>query len=70
MHIEARSNLRLKQRYKDQGQVRLTPKGPRILGFKMTNSIDHIVNDIIRTGPNFSSPESVKNITCVDNINK
>ena len=45
--------------------IHLTPKGPRIHGFKMTNSIDHIVKNIIQMGPNFISPESVKNIACV-----
>ena len=32
----------------------------------MTNSIDHIVKNIIQMGPNFISLESVKNIACVD----
>ena len=43
----------------------LTPKEPRIHGFKMTNSINHIVKNIIQTKPNFISLESVKNIACV-----
>jgi hypothetical protein len=38
---------------------------PRIHGFKMTNSIDHIVKSVIQMGPNFTSPESVKNIACI-----
>jgi hypothetical protein len=44
--------------------VYLTAKGPRIHGFKMTNLNDHIVKYIIRLGPNFISPELVKNIAC------
>ena len=43
----------------------LTPEGQRIHGFKMSNSIDHIVKIIIQIGPNFISQESVKNIACV-----
>ena len=43
----------------------LTPKGPRIHGFKMTNSIHHIVKNLIHMRPNFISPESLKNIACV-----
>ncbi len=31
----------------------------------MTNSINHIVKNIIQMGPNFISLESVKNIACV-----
>ena len=37
----------------------------------MTNSIDHIVKNIIQMGPNFISPELVKIIACVGKkINK
>ena len=46
-------------------QLDSTPKRPSIHGFKMTNSIDHIVKSIIQMEPNFISPESVKNIVCV-----
>jgi hypothetical protein len=46
-------------------------EGPRIHGFKVKNSIDHIVKHIIQMGPNFISPESVKNIVYVGKkINK
>jgi len=49
----------------------LTPKGPRIHSFKMTNLIDHTANNIIEMEPSFVSLESVKNIKCVgQNINK
>jgi hypothetical protein len=44
---------------------KLTPKGPRMHDFKTTNSIDRIVKNIIEMGPNFISPELVKNITCI-----
>jgi hypothetical protein len=43
----------------------LTPKGPRIHSFKVTNLNEHIVKNIIQMGPNFVSLESVKNIACV-----
>jgi hypothetical protein len=43
----------------------LTPKGPKIHGFKMTNSIDHIVKSRIQMEPDFISMESVKNTVCV-----
>ena len=37
----------------------------------MSNSIDHIVNNILQMGPNFTSLESVKNIACIgQKINK
>ena len=52
----------------------LTSKGSRIHGFIMTNSFNHIVKNIIQMGPNFISPESMKNIACVGqkqiNLNK
>jgi len=38
----------------------LTPKGPRMHKLKRTNSIDHIVKNMIHMGPNSISPESVK----------
>jgi hypothetical protein len=43
----------------------LTPKGPRIHCFKMINSIDHNMENIIHMELNFISLKSVKNITCV-----
>jgi len=36
----------------------------------MTNSIDYIVENIIRMGPNFISRESVMNTACVDKKEK
>jgi len=43
----------------------LIPKRPRIHGYRMTNSIDQIVENGIRMGPNFMSSESVKKIADV-----
>ncbi len=40
----------------------LTPKGPRIYSFKMTNSIRHIVKSSFWMRTNFISPESLKNM--------
>jgi hypothetical protein len=34
-------------------------------GFQTTNSINHIVENIIQIGPNFISQQSVENIACV-----
>lgn len=52
-------------------QKSLTPKLPRVHGFKLTNAIDHIVKNIIQMGPNFISLESVKNFPSVgQKINK
>jgi uncharacterized Fe-S cluster-containing MiaB family protein len=50
---------------------RLTPKGPKIHGFGMINSIDHILKIIIEMRPNFISSKTMKNIACIDqNMNK
>jgi len=38
-------------------------------GLKVINSVDHIVTNEIQFGPTFISPESVKNIACVDKKN-
>ena len=43
----------------------LTPKGPMIHSFKMKNSIDRMVKNIILMGSNFISPELVKTISRV-----
>jgi len=43
----------------------LTPESPGIHGFKTTESIDHIVKNIIRMELNSISSELVKNIACV-----
>jgi len=39
----------------------LASTGPGLHGFKMTHSI---VKNMIQTGPNFVSPESMQNIAC------
>ena len=43
----------------------MTPKGPRIHGFKMKNSTNHIAKNIIQMGPNFLSLEAVESSACV-----
>jgi hypothetical protein len=40
--------------------MRLAPKGPRVHGFKMTNSVDHIVKIIIQMRLNFTVLKSMK----------
>ena len=44
----------------------LTPKEPRIYRFKPTNSINHIVKNIIQIASSFISPKLVKNNACID----
>jgi hypothetical protein len=46
----------------------LTPKAPRIHGFKIANSIDQIVKNIIQIGPNFISLELAKIIAYVGQL--
>ena len=44
----------------------LTPEGQRTHSFKMTDLVDHIVENVIQIGPDFISLESMKSIACVD----
>lgn len=50
-------------------KIEFNPKRPKVLNFKLTNSIDHFVKNISYMRQNCISLESLMNIACVDKRN-